>query len=46
VVNDKGLPMLRQVRLGRAASERIEVLSGVEKGEKVAVDPQAAAKVR
>ena len=45
VVNDKGLPMLRQVRLGRAAGERIEVLSGVEKGEKVAVDPQAAAKV-
>ncbi len=46
VVNDKGRPMLRQVRLGRAAGERIEVLSGVEKGEKVAVDPQAAAKVR
>ncbi len=46
VVNDKGQPMLRQVRLGRTASERIEVLSGVEKGEKVAVDPQAAAKVR
>ena len=46
VVNDKGRPMLRQVRLGRPAGERIEVLSGVEKGEKVATDPQAAAKVR
>ena len=46
IVNDKGRPMLRQVRLGRAAGERIEVLSGVEKGEKVAADPQAAAKVR
>ncbi|MBZ4210021.1 MAG: efflux RND transporter periplasmic adaptor subunit [Rhodoferax sp.] len=46
IVNDKGRPMLRQVRLGRAAGERIEVLSGVEKGEKVAIDPQAAAKVR
>ncbi|MEI6734930.1 MAG: efflux RND transporter periplasmic adaptor subunit [Comamonadaceae bacterium] len=46
VVNDKGRPMLRQVRLGRAAGERIEVLSGVEQGEKVAIDPQAAAKVR
>ncbi len=46
VVNDTGRPMLRQVRLGRAAGERIEVLSGVEKGEKVAIDPQAAAKVR
>jgi len=46
IVNDKGRPMLRQVRLGRAAGERVEVLSGVEKGEKVAIDPQAAAKVR
>ncbi len=46
IVNDKGRPMLRQVRLGRAAGERVEVLSGVEKGEKVAADPQAAAKVR
>lgn len=46
VVNDQGRPALRQVRLGRAQGDRIEVLSGVEKGEKVAVDPQAAAKVR
>ena len=46
IVNDKGRPMLRQVRLGRVAGERVEVLSGVEKGEKVAADPQAAAKVR
>jgi hypothetical protein len=46
VVNDQGRPALRQVRLGRVQGDRIEVLSGVEKGEKVATDPQAAAKVR
>ncbi|MFZ4478291.1 MAG: efflux RND transporter periplasmic adaptor subunit [Rhodoferax sp.] len=46
VVNEQGRPALRQVRLGRAQGDRIEVLSGVEKGEKIAADPQAAAKVR
>ena len=46
VVNDMGHPVLRQVRVGRAQGDRIEVLTGIEKGDKVAVDPQAAAKVR
>ena len=46
VVNEQGRPALRQVRLGRVQGERVEILSGAEKGEKVAVDPQAAAKVR
>jgi RND family efflux transporter MFP subunit len=46
VINDKGLPVLRQVRLGAVQGDRVEVLSGVDKGEKVAADPQAAAKVR
>ena len=46
VINEQGRPALRQVRLGRVQGDRIEVLSGVEKGEKVATDPQAAAKVR
>ena len=46
VVNGQGRPVLRQVRLGRAQGDRIEVLSGIDKGDKVAADPQAAAKVR
>ena len=46
VISEQGRPALRQVRLGRVQGERVEVLSGVEKGEKVAADPQAAAKVR
>ncbi|MBL8289035.1 MAG: efflux RND transporter periplasmic adaptor subunit [Rubrivivax sp.] len=41
-----GRPLLRQVRLGRADSELVEVLSGVAAGERVALDPQAAARVR
>jgi multidrug efflux system membrane fusion protein len=46
VVGDDGRPLLRQVRLGQAEGERIEVLSGVSAGERVALDPQAAARVR
>jgi multidrug efflux pump subunit AcrA (membrane-fusion protein) len=44
VVDSNGRPELRQVRLGRAQDDRVEVLSGVTAGERVAVDPQAAAK--
>jgi hypothetical protein len=29
------------VRLGRATGDRVEVLSGVSKGEQVLADPQA-----
>lgn len=46
VVNPQGLALLRQVRLGSTKGELVEVLSGVSKGDKVAVNPQAAARVR
>lgn len=46
VVGDDGKPLLRQVRLGQPEGERVEVLSGVSAGERVALDPQAAARVR
>jgi RND family efflux transporter MFP subunit len=43
VVDDKGRPQLRQVRLGTASDERsIEVLSGLKPGERVALDPVKA----
>ena len=44
VLDAKGHPILRQVRLGRAVDDRVEVLSGVSAGERVALDPQAAAR--
>ena len=46
VVDTVGKPMLRQVRLGRTADDAIEVLSGIAVGERVATDPEAAARVR
>jgi len=42
VVNSKGLPQLRQVRLGRKQGHNIEVLAGLQAGEKIALDPIAA----
>ena len=42
VINAEGRALLRQVRLGRAAGDRVEVLSGLSAGERVALDPQAA----
>jgi membrane fusion protein, multidrug efflux system len=45
VVGDDGIPRLRQVRPGRDAGEgRIEILAGVDAGERVAVDANAAAR--
>jgi RND family efflux transporter MFP subunit len=44
VVDDRGRPMLRQVRLGRPHDGDVEVLAGVSAGERVAVDPQLAAR--
>lgn len=44
VVDAKGVPLLRYVRLGRSVGDEIEVLSGVSAGERVALDPQAAAR--
>jgi multidrug efflux pump subunit AcrA (membrane-fusion protein) len=49
VVDAQGRPRLRQVRLGRAApgtAGTVQVLSGLRSGERVALDPQAAAQVR
>jgi multidrug efflux system membrane fusion protein len=46
VVDAKGAPRLRQVRLGASSGERVEVLSGVSAGDQVATDPQTAARAR
>lgn len=46
VVGADGKPLLRQVRLGRQSGDTIEILTGVSAGERVALDPQAAARVR
>jgi len=46
VVGADGRPVLRQVRLGSTQGESVEILSGVSAGERIALDPQAAARVR
>lgn len=46
VVGEAGRPLLRQVRAGRNEGGWVEILSGIQPGDKVAADPQAAAKVR
>jgi RND family efflux transporter MFP subunit len=45
VVDGAGRPLLRQVRLGRVDGERVEVLAGIEAGERVVLDPQAATRL-
>jgi len=45
VVDAKGAAILRQVRLGRTDGASVEVLSGVSAGDRVALDPQAAARL-
>ena len=45
VVGANGVALLRQVRLGTASADQVEVLSGVSAGERVALDPQAAARL-
>jgi RND family efflux transporter MFP subunit len=43
VVDDRGFPRLRQVRLGTVSDEHaIEVLAGLKAGERVALDPVKA----
>lgn len=44
VVDDSGAPRLRQVRLGARHGDRVEVLAGLEPGESIALDPNAALK--
>jgi multidrug efflux system membrane fusion protein len=46
VVGADGRPVLRQVRLGTAQGDSVEILSGVSAGERIAIDPQAAARAR
>ncbi|MGE0628761.1 MAG: efflux RND transporter periplasmic adaptor subunit [Lautropia sp.] len=46
VLNPQGKPVLRQVRLGRSADGRVEILSGLMPGEQVVTDPQSAARMR
>ena len=44
VINDEGVPSLRQVRLGKITSDgRVRILSGLDIGEKIATDPVHAA---
>ncbi len=44
VVNADGKPQLRQVRLGRTHGDAVEILAGIAPGERVALDPTAAAR--
>jgi RND family efflux transporter MFP subunit len=44
VVDAAGRPSLRQVRVGERIDDRVEVLSGLAPGERVALDPLAAIK--
>ena len=46
VLDTAGRPLLRQVRLGPLAGEQIEVLAGLDAGERIALEPQVAAQIR
>lgn len=43
VVDSQGSPQLRQVRLGRRQDGNVEIVAGLQAGERVALDPIAAA---
>jgi RND family efflux transporter MFP subunit len=45
VLDGNGKPLLRQVRLGRSDGGQVEVLSGLNMGEQVAIDAQAAVRL-
>jgi len=45
VLGADGRALLRQVRLGRPQGDTVEVLTGVSAGERVVLDPQAAARL-
>jgi len=42
ILDAKGRPSMRQVRIGESHGDRVEILSGVVAGERVALDPLAA----
>jgi multidrug efflux system membrane fusion protein len=46
VIGKDGRAQLRQVRLGRSDGERVEVLAGLADGERIALDPVAAARMK
>ncbi|PND36719.1 efflux RND transporter periplasmic adaptor subunit [Paucibacter aquatile] len=46
VINAEGKPLLRQVRLGAVKGGQVEVLSGLNPGERIALEPQVAARQR
>ena len=46
VLDQNSRPLLRQVRLGRAHGDTVEILSGLQAGERVVTDPQAAARAQ
>ena len=46
VLDTNGRPLLRQVRVGRTTGDSIEILAGLMSGERIALDPQAAARIR
>ncbi len=46
VLDPKGKPVLRQVRLGRTEGDQVEILSGLMVGEQVVSDPQTAVQAR
>lgn len=44
VATEGGTPQLRQLRLGPVVGDRVEVLAGLDAGEHIVTDPQAAAR--
>jgi len=44
VITRSGKPQLRQVRLGRIQGTEVEVLAGIAAGDRIALDPVAAAR--
>jgi len=44
VLDSRGQPSMRQVRVGDSFGKDVEILSGLEPGERVALDPLAAAR--
>jgi hypothetical protein len=46
VLDGNGKPLLRQVRLGAVQGDQVEILSGLNAGERIATDPAAAARIR